>query len=434
MCKYIRGNYRHMTLDDRIYIQNCLDKNMTFKDIAKYLCKDPSTISKDINKHRLFKPRNSYATPNNCKFRQSCTLINVCGRTISCKKRCTHCPHCNKHCSKFTPDICNKLNRAPFVCNGCIKKAQCRLDKYFYKATFAHNRYRNTLISSRQGINLSEAALYELDDLITPLIHKGQPLAHIYANHKDRIPFSPRTIYKYIENNVLSVKNIDLPRKVRYKPRKMGKQPTKDRRLLEGRKYSDFTTYLQEHPETSVVEMDTVEGTKGGKVILTMLFRNFRFMLAFLLPDKTQRSVLDVFDHLERSLGSFIFQKTFPIILTDNGSEFMNPILLETGVNSLARTSIYYCDPNASYQKGALEKNHEFIRYIIPKGKSFDKYTQEDITLMTNHINSTARNSLNSLTPFKLASLLLDESVLQAAALKEIQHDKVCLKPSLLKK
>jgi IS30 family transposase len=152
------------------------------------------------------------------------------------------------------------------------------------------------------------------------------------------------------------------------------------------------------------------------------------------LPEKKQEHVLEVFNSLENALGTILFAKTFPVILTDNGSEFLNPILLENGFDSFVRTSIYYCDPNASYQKGSLEKNHEYIRYVIPKGKSFDGFTQEDITLLINHINSTARDSLNGRTPFELASLLLDHYVNETLGLKKIEHDNICLKPNLLRK
>lgn len=432
MSKEIRGNQRHMTLDDRIYLEKCLDKNMTFKDTAKFLCKDPSTLSKEVKKRRIHKPRNCFNDINRCSHKKHCDLKNVCTRP--CNKRCATCPLCNGNCIKFIPEVCQRLEHAPFVCNGCEKKFPCRLDKYYYKANAAHNSYRNTVSTSREGINLSEADLSEIDELVTPLIRNGQSIAHIYASHKEDLPFSSRTLYNYVENSVLSIRNIDLPRKVKYKPRKKGKQLQKEYSWLEGRKYSDFTAYLEEHTETSVVEMDTVEGVKGGRVLLTMLFRNSRCMLAFLLPDKTQASVLEVFNHLEVSLGTIVFQKTFPVILTDRGSEFLNPILLETGMDSLIRTSIYYCDPNTSYQKGALEKNHEYIRYIVQKGKSFNHYNQADITLMTNHINSTARASLNGRTPFELASLLLDDCVITAVGLKRIEHDDVCLKPNLLKK
>lgn len=434
MSKEVRGNQRHMTLDNRIYIEKCLDINMSFKDTAKYLCKDPTTIAKEVKKHRVHKLRNTFYQPNNCKFRRSCNLQNICHRSVLCGKYCTHCPHCNKHCGKYEPDVCQRLVRAPFVCNGCDKKAQCRLDKYYYRASAAHSHYRETLSSCREGINMTESDLCDLDELVSPLIRNGQSIAHVFAGHSNEIPFTSRTLYNYVEQNVLSVKNIDLPRKVKYKPRKGPKPPRKEHSWLEGRKYSDFTDYLKDYPETSVVEMDTVEGVQGGKTLMTMLFRNSRLMLAFLLPQKTQECVLEVFHRLEVELGTITFLKTFPVILTDNGSEFLNPVLLETGINSIIRTSIYYCDPNASYQKGALEKNHEYIRYIVPKGKPFDDFTQEDINLMINHINSTARASLNGRTPFELASLLLDHCVVETLGLKSVEHDDVLLKPSLLKK
>lgn len=435
MSREIRGNQRHLTLDDRIYIEKCLEKNMTFKDISKFLCKDPTTISKEVKKNRLYQLRNHYKVdPNNCKFRRDCHMQNICKRPIPCNKQCSYCPSCNKRCEKYIPEKCKALDKAPFVCNGCSKKSHCRTDKYYYRATAAQNHYRDTLSSCREGICMTESELCDLDEMISPLIRSGQSIAHIYAKHKNEIPVTSRTLYNYVEQNALSVKNIDLPRKVKYKPRKATKQPRKEHSWLEGRSYSDFTELLRDYPETPVVEMDTVEGSTGGKVLLTMLFRNSRFMLAFLLPAKKQEHVLEVFNRLENALGTILFSKTFPVILTDNGSEFLNPILLENSFDSFVRTSIYYCDPNASYQKGSLEKNHEYIRYVIPKGKSFNGFTQEDITLLIDHINSTARDSLNGRTPFELASLLLDHYVIETLGLKKIEHDDICLKPSLLRK
>lgn len=435
MSKEIRGNQRHMTLENRVYIEKCLDKEMTFKDIAKFLCKDPTTISKEVKKNRIYQQRNSHTVdPNNCKLRRTCQLQNVCKRPIPCNRRCAPCPACYKRCSEYIPETCSSLDKAPFVCNGCAKKFACRLDKYYYRAVAAHNHYKDTLSSCREGVHMSENELCDIDELVTPLIRNGQSIAHIYAKHSGEIPFTSRTLYNYVAQNVLSVKNIDLPRKVKYKPRKGPRQPRKEHAWLEGRRYSNFMELLQDYPDTPVVEMDTVEGSTGGKVLLTMLFRTSRCMLAFLLPSRKQEHVLEVFNRLEYALGTILFLKTFPVILTDNGSEFLNPVLLETGFDSFVRTSVYYCDPNASYQKGSLEKNHEYIRYVIPKGKSLDDCTQEDITLMINHINSTARDSLNGRTPFELASLLLDRFVLETLGLKKIEHDDVLLKPSLLRK
>ena len=179
--------------------------------------------------------------------------------------------------------------------------------------------------------------------------------------------------------------------------------------------------------------MDTVEGTKGGKVLLTMMFRNCSLMLAFLLESKTQENVQRVFNELTELLGIEVFNTLFPVILTDNGIEFQNPSLLECTESGETRTKIYYCNPNSSWQKGMIEKNHEYIRFVVPKGKTFDIYTQEDITLMVNHINSEARDSLNGCTPFKLSQLLLNNRLHSGLSLKAIAPDEVMLRPELLK-
>lgn len=434
MSKEIRGNQRHLTLEKRIYVEKGLDNGMAFKEIAKYLCKDPTTISKEVKKHRQLTERNSFNSPNQCAYRRDCCLKNVCKRPLPCKKECRSCVACNSHCDKFVLEKCITTQRAPFVCNACYKKAQCRMDKYFYKAITANRQYKTILSSSREGINMSQERLQSLDEMITPLIHQGQSLYHITGTHDD-IPCSVRTLYNYIEKKVLSSSNIDLPRKVRYKPRKVSKPAVKDPSWLEGRNYQDFCGYLETHPDTNVVEMDTVVGCEGSrKVLLTLYFRNTKCMLIYLLPDKSQDSVLKVLSLLEQTLTTYRFLETFPVILTDRGTEFSNPILLETGIHSIVRTSIYYCDPMASSQKAGIEKNHEYIRYICPKGSSFDGLEQKDVSLIMNHINNTARPSLNGNTPFQLASLLLENDVINAFGLQSVKPENVILKPSLLKK
>jgi len=434
MSKEIRGNQRHLTLENRIYIEKGLDNGMAFKEIAKYLCKDPTTISKEVKKHRLLTERNFFNSPNQCMHRRNCHLKNVCKRPLPCQKECKSCVACNNRCDKFVLENCITTQRAPFVCNACYKKAQCRMDKYFYKAVTANRQYKTTLSSAREGINMSQEQLQSLDEMITPLIHQGQSLYHITGTHDD-IPCSVRTLYNYIERKVLSSSNIDLPRKVKYKPRKVSKPAAKDPSRLEGRTYQDFCMYLEAYPDTHVVEMDTVVGCEGSRmVLLTLYFRNTKCMLIYLLPDKSQNSVLKVFNQLEQMLTTYGFAEAFPVILTDRGTEFSNPILLETGMDSAMRTSIYYCDPMASSQKAGIEKNHEYIRYICPKGSSFDGLEQKDVSLIMNHINNTARPSLNGCTPFQLASLLLKNDVINAFGLCPVEPETVVLKPYLIKK
>lgn len=433
MSKYIRGNHKHLTLDDCIYIEKSLDANMSFKNIAIHLCKDPTTISKEIQKHRIEKQATNFISSNHCALVKDCKRVNVCKMTYRCGRLCKTCKSCNSKCLDFVPKRCKSNTRAPYVCNGCDKKRNCRLLKYYYKAASAHKEYRSDLVLSREGINLTQKDFQSLDSFISPLLMKGQPLAHIYATHENEIPVSRRTLYHYLDLNIMTARNLDLPRRVRYKPRRHHpKQVQVKHSWKENRTFDDFVSFLSLHPDTSVVEMDTVEGEKGGKVLLTFLFRQSHLMLAFLLKQKTQHEVIKVFNSLEDALGSELFRKTFPLLLTDNGSEFINPILIEIGVDSKVRTSLYYCDPRASYQKGALEKNHEFIRYFASQGTSFDSLTQEDVTKMINHINSTARDGLNGHNPFELASLLLDKFVINQLNLEAIHPDEVTLKPSLL--
>jgi len=157
-------------------------------------------------------------------------------------------------------------------------------------------------------------------------------------------------------------------------------------------------------------------------------------MLIFVLEEKTQDHVIGVFDQLTKKLGIETFRELFPVILTDNGTEFQFHSRLECDRNGQIRTKIFYCNPNSSWQKGMIEKNHEYIRYVIPKGESLDPYTQADAIKLMNHINSEARDSLNSCTPFRLSQLLLNNKLHKLLKLREIPADEVSLKPSLFKK
>lgn len=289
------------------------------------------------------------------------------------------------------------------------------------------------LSDARRGINKTALELDDLDRLISPLIKQGQPLNHIFAAHEAEIGCSRRSIYNYLAQGAFSAKSIDLPRKVRYKPRKVRLQSEKPvPGYREGRTYKDFERYIESHPETNVLEMDTVEGSRGGPVLLTILFRNCGFMFIFLLARNTQADICKVFESMEQVLGTQTMRNLFGAILTDNGPEFKNPTLLERNLSGERRTQVFYCDPMASWQKGRLEKNHEFIRYILPKGHPFTSLSQAQVTKIMNHINSTARASLNGRTPFELASLLLPDNLLKWSGAVEIPHDEVFLKPGLL--
>lgn len=425
------SNQRHLTFEERATIEQELLKNTSFKEIALLLDKDPTTISKEIRKHRIEKAGMSiHVDSNHCAKKFSCTRKNICN--INCNKLCRKCTRCNEMCSDFVEDVCFNLSHAPYVCNGCNQKYSCKRTKYYYKALSSDNAYRTVLSESRQGANMDEFELCKLDNIISPLIKNGQSISHIHKTHDFNC--TKQTLYNYLKKNYFSARNVDLPRAVRLKKRKKKDKEIKDTTIRQNRTYEDFKAYLEKYPETQVVEMDTVEGKKGGKVLLTLLFRNTKFMLAFLLNSKSSKEVLNVFNWLENELGNYLFERMFPIILTDNGTEFSNPKALEFNSEGIGRTRIFFCNPQASCQKGMIEKNHEFIRYVIPKGTSMDNLEQKDIDLMLSHINSLARESLNWQTPYKLASAFWGNKILKKLNISKVPSSDVQLNTKLLKK
>ena len=166
MSKYIPGNQKHLTLNDRIYIENELAKGTPFKDIAAFLCKDPTTISKEVRAHRLsdwYHKGTFYNAKNFCIHRYHCQKTNACGKILLCGIKCTSCPTCNQTCKDFEKERCKRLDKAPYVCNGCTKKINhCTIaHKYYYNGRAADRKYRELLISSRSGINMTKHQLHQ---------------------------------------------------------------------------------------------------------------------------------------------------------------------------------------------------------------------------------------------------------------------------------
>lgn len=433
-----KGNQKHLTLSQRVEIEKSLLACESFAKIARNLGKDPSTISKEIRRHsKVKRQKDSDFSPVPCNNRKGCKVKYLCDN--GCENLCTLCKKknikCIDVCPNYVPRTCERLSRAPYVCNGCGKRINCLMEMQIYSSKYADDCYNELLVSSREGINQTPDSIQRIDTLVSPLLKKGQSVAHIYSTHAKEIGCSRRTLYNYIDKSVLTARNLDLRRRVKYKKRRTSTRTSvKDRAHREGRNYIDFQNLLKETAVKSVVEMDTVEGQKGGKVLLTMMFRSCSLMLIFLLESNTQAEVTRIFDELTALIGATAFKKMFEVILTDGGAEFQNPEAFETTYNDERRTNIYYCDPYSSWQKGMIEKNHEYIRLVLPKGKSFKNLDNEKVTLLQNHINSEARDSLNGCTPYKLSTLLLDKSLHKCLKLIEIKADDVALKPELLNK
>lgn len=437
MSKKIQTNQKHMNQDNRVVIEKGLDASKPLSHIGAELGKDPTTIAKEIKKHRVFQEHNKFnESPFRCALSNDCHRKNVCSTELFCKRECKRCPKCHNFCKDYTPfDYhCPKTDKAPYVCNGCPKKSGCRLDKYYYRAVRAQREYRTVLVESRTGINMSEEGLAALDATVSPLILNGQSPYMILENHPE-ITLCEKTLYNYIDSGALSVGNLDLPKKVKYKVRKSHDSEIDDTGIFVGRTYKDLQDFLKEYPDIKLTEMDTVVGPEGShKVLLTLHFCASDFMMAFLLDSKESKHVENIFDQINAAIGTYLFSKTIPLVITDRGGEFKHPDALECGIDNILRTNIYYCDPMASWQKPHCERNHEYIRKICPQTiTTFDRLTQEDVNLMMSHINSACRESLGGLTPFALAKLMLPKELLNFFGLKEIPADEVILTPALLK-
>jgi hypothetical protein len=151
--------------------------------------------------------------------------------------------------------------------------------------------------------------LAELDSLVSPLIKKGQPIAHIMEEHRDEIPCNMRTLYTCIDKGYLTARNLDMHRTVRYKKRKHYKIPVVNSKRKEGRLYEDFQNLLEENPGIRVVEKDTVEGVKRGKLLQTFLWRENNLMLAFLVESKEMANTFGVLD-IQRTYCSCCWRRT----------------------------------------------------------------------------------------------------------------------------
>jgi IS30 family transposase len=425
---------KHLTDSDRIEIEHSLRHGLSFKKIAAKIGKHHSTVSREIGARSVASDKGAFGRiTNRCVSRCSCKKTQLCMDKPDCLRRCSACRLCNSVCSEFKEDLCAKLATPPYVCNGCKEESRCVLRKHFYIHNPAQENYRDLLVSSREGANITEDELCALDTLVSPLVRQGQSVHHILANHPDRFDLHEKTVYRYIAGGLLHVKNGDMPRVCSLKPR--ARKPVEhkiDTKCRLGRTYSDFQSFSASVPDARVVEMDSVIGRVGGKVLLTLLFRDSSLMLAFLRDRNDSQSVIDIFTQLWKQAGPDLFCRLFHVLLTDNGSEFSNPRALEIAPNGTQRTRLFYCDPCASWQKGRVERNHELLRLVLPKGSSFDLLTQTHINTMLSHINSYSRPALNDKAPFDLFTFTYGVDLLAQLGLQRITADRIVLKPSLL--
>ena len=386
---------KHMTLQDRIEIQECLSKSMTFKAIGKRIGKDQTTVSKEIRLHAQ-SYRNGFVK---------------------------------------TDDICPKLLKAPYVCNGCEMKSRssCKYIRRVYHAKKAQADYETLLTDARTGIPLNKESFYETESIISNSVRKGQHVFH--AIKSNNLPVSTATVYRHIKKGYYTISPIDLPRAVKFKQRKSKQQDYVPHGVKVGRTYDDFLAYVENKPDISRVELDTVIGKVGGKLILTIHFVSVDFMVGILLNDKTAAEaalrITELKSRLKRS--GFKFGDVMPLLLTDNGGEFSCVSAFENDDKGNLESHIFFCNPNAPYEKPHIEKNHTMFRDIVPKGSSFDNFTQETVDLIFSHVNAVKRKQFNGKSAYDLFTFSYSRELAAALGISPISADEVVQSPSLLK-
>jgi IS30 family transposase len=415
-------------------IERALKQGSSFKKIAAKISKHPSSIAREILGRRTPSNKGAFGRiTNRCISRRSCNRQQLCLDKPDCLRRCTTCHLCNTACSHFVEETCSRLEAPPYVCNGCKDESKCVLHKQYYLHHLASRHYREHLVLSREGANITEEELLAIDALVSPLIRKGQSLHHILVNNPDRFSVNEKTLYRYVAGGLLRAKNGDMPRVCTLRPR--ARKPVEhkvDTGCRIGRTYADYQAFTAAAPDLRVVEMDSVIGRVGGKALLTLMFPWCGLMLAFLRDLNDSKSVSEVFARLWLLAGPVLFRQLFPVLLGDNGSEFSNPKALELDPDGNPRTRVFYCDPRATNQKARIERNHEFIRMVLPKGSAFDRLEQADVNRMMSHINSYSRPALGDRAPLDLFAFVHGVGILEALGLHKIAPNDIVLKPRLI--
>lgn len=385
-----------LTIEDRILIEQLLKQNYKLKDIARAIEVESSTISREIKNRR-----------------------------ISDKKKLE----------------CEKTNKYPFICYNCPKKVHCNKNKYYYNYKHAQKDYEDKLKYSRIGIDMSiDEVEYWNEYFKDKIKNKNQPILHIFKNIENEFPKSIQSFYKYVHNGYFSSINDEmLARSFSYKPRNKTekiKTIAKDNIIKKGRKMTDFEDYIKNNPNCNIVEMDTVIGKfEDKKCIMTLYFRKSKLMLMFLIKKYKPSEVTKIFENIRKDIGDDLYKSLFEVILTDNGWEFSKPENIEFNMETGEKLiNVFYTEPYSSWQKGGIERNHEFIRYIIPKGITFDNLNKKNIIDMTNNINNVQRQSLDYQTPYSIFLQQFGEDISKKFHLTLINKDEINLSYKLLNK
>lgn len=414
----------HLTESHRIKIEHYLNENYSYRKIAELLNVNVSTISREVKRNIRTYSISNHMVIVECIHKDNCERLKGSSKSKMCS---INCPNYElRKCDRFS------TKNAKPVCNSCPNNAKCKLARKKYIANVANNKYELRIIL-RPKIRITQEQFDFINKLFSEKMTKGQSISVIYQNHKDEIMISENTVRNYLKRGLLKSNQLDMIRPRFTANKSVKRRVIKNVDLLNGRTYEDYINYTKEK-DILIVQLDTVVGKLvDNKKILTIHWPSFHFQIGILLEKLSPAFVNNVLMELKNKLGLETYKILFQVILTDNGIEFSLLDEIENDENGELITKVFFCDPYKSSQKGSCERNHEFIRYVLPKGVSFDNLNQKDVDLIFSNINSTPRNSLGFKTPFELFKTAFGIEVLRILNINEINKDDVHLKPELIK-
>ena len=414
----------HLTDSHRIKIEHYLNENYSYRKIAELLNVNVSTISREVKRNIRTYSISNHMVIVECIHKDNCERLKGSSKSKMCS---INCPDYElRKCDRFS------TKNAKPVCNSCPNNAKCKLARKKYIANVANNKYELRIIL-RPKIRITQEQFDFINKLFSEKMAKGQSISVIYQNHKDEIMISENTVRNYLKRGLLKSNQLDMIRPRFTANKSVKRRVIKNVDLLNGRTYEDYINYTKEK-DILIVQLDTVVGKLvDNKKILTIHWPSFHFQIGILLEKLSPSFVNNALMELKNKLGLETYKILFQVILTDNGIEFSLLDEIENDENGELITKVFFCDPYKSSQKGSCERNHEFIRYVLPKGVSFDNLNQKDVDLIFSHINSTPRNSLGFKTPFELFKTAFGIEVLRILNINEINKDDVHLKPELIK-
>ncbi|MGN0855226.1 MAG: transposase [Kiritimatiellia bacterium] len=429
---------KHMDGTKRCRIEFGLAAGESERQIARAIGVSLSTVSREIGKHACVSFKGCRGRANQCVHRADCRLTGVCGDCPAKGAPCVRCSYrnCNRFCGQVVYIDCpQRLRRTAGVCNGCPDEKSCHRRKRFYVASRAQEEYRRDLGEKRQGAALEPWEREYIDNLVSPKIRAGQSVHHICVTNAAKLTRNERTIQRYVNCGILSAKRGELKRACMMRPRKSlarEYQHKVETGCHVGRTFEDYQAFLAANPGIGPVFMDLVIGRPGGVCLLTLHWPDAAFMTGILIPNKCAANVVAVFDRLCDELGLELFGRLFQVILTDRGTEFSHPSRIEACEDGTKRTRVFFCDPMNSNQKSQIERNHEIVREILPKGVSLDGLSQDQAYLALSHVNAYVRLSQSDRTPYDVFEFLYGEGMAAKLHIMKIDPREVVLKPRLV--